>query len=95
MRSTRNTFHPHITCQLCAIKGHYQTHCPVAINAKGAGITTENQPDQGTGTTVEPDEVSLKIKSLMKSGVDVNQNNNSYINPKWVLLKSETMDHIL
>ena len=90
LRATNNSFFPNITCRFCAIKGHYQSHCPVAINAEGAGITTRTNSDP----EVNPDEVSLKLKSLLKNGVNLNQNNDSYINANWVLLDSETTDHI-
>lgn len=89
-RATNNSFFQYITCQFCAIKGHYQSHCPVAINAEGVGITTRTNSD----SEVNPDEVSLKLKSFLKNGVNLNQNNDSYINPNWVLLNSETTDHI-
>jgi hypothetical protein len=39
MRATNNSFFPEITCRLCGIKGHYQTHYPVARNDSGEGLT--------------------------------------------------------
>jgi len=40
LRATNNSFFPEITCRLCGIKGHYQTHCPVAKNEAGEEIAS-------------------------------------------------------
>lgn len=32
LRGTNNSFFANITCNLCQVKGHYQSHCPVATS---------------------------------------------------------------
>ena len=34
LKGTNNSFFPEITYRLCNIKGHYLTHCPVAISTQ-------------------------------------------------------------
>ena len=91
LRATNNILFPTITCRLCGIKGHYQTHCPVATNETGAVIKS-NQPGAGNGSggnnATTGEEVSQRC------GVILSKHNEAYINPKWVLLDSESTDHI-
>ena len=91
LRATNNSFFPAISCRLYGIKGHYQTHFLVAMNDTGDGIKSkriglENEAGGGKATTGE--EVSQRC------GVILSQRNESYINPNWVLLDSESLDHI-
>jgi len=47
LRATNNSFFPEITCRLCGIKGHYQTHCPVAKNEAGEELTRNPGTERG------------------------------------------------
>ena len=49
LRATNNSFFPEITCRLCGIKGHYQTHCPVAKNEAGEELA--RRPGNAGGGT--------------------------------------------
>eukprot|EP00557_Chaetoceros_sp_GSL56_P002970 CAMPEP_0176488714 /NCGR_PEP_ID=MMETSP0200_2-20121128/6868_1 /TAXON_ID=947934 /ORGANISM="Chaetoceros sp., Strain GSL56" /LENGTH=957 /DNA_ID=CAMNT_0017885739 /DNA_START=340 /DNA_END=3216 /DNA_ORIENTATION=- len=37
LRGTNNSFYPAITCNICGIKGHYQSHCP-ACDKEGSKL---------------------------------------------------------
>ena len=58
--TSNDTFFPNIECQLCNIKGHYQTHFPVATNNEGASIYPPNQETQNISTTKEVSNNQLK-----------------------------------
>jgi hypothetical protein len=66
---------------------------------RGNGTSTMNRTDNGGiastqgaagGDAATVEEVSLKNKG----GILMNQHNISHINPKWILLDSESTDHI-
>jgi hypothetical protein len=91
LRATNNSFFPDITCRLCGIKGHYQTHCPVATNAAG----DELSPNRGSGTgTARTGSETAGEEVSRNCGLVLSQHNETYINPNWVLLDSESTDHI-
>ena len=111
LRGTNGSFFPDITCRLCHIKGHYQTHCPVAINAHGDHIKgytgsegryrgrggsgsgkKSGDDDKSDGKEKESKATDKEVSE--KCGVLLSQRKTAYINPLWVLLDSESTDHI-
>ena len=94
LRATNNSFFPEITCRLCGIKGHYQTHCPVAKNEAGEEIASRPGTERsGTRAAASGSEATEEEVS-QNCGVILSQHNEAYINPNWVLLDSESTDHI-
>ena len=77
LRGKNDSFFPAITCRLCKIKGHYQSHCPVTKDDTGAGL----------GATAS------EVGKIM-GGILLNLHPETYINPFWILLDSESTDHI-
>ena len=89
--STNNSFFPAITCRLFQIKGHYQTHFPVAMNDTGARIKSNRKRavnGAGGSNLVTGEEVSQRC------AVIISRHNEAYINPNCVLLNIESTDHI-
>ena len=86
LKGTNNSFYPGITCRICGLKGHFQSHCPIAT-----ATTPENRvPRSGNDdNTTGQQEVSFH-----RSGILLNQHSDTHINPNWVLLDSESTDHI-
>ena len=91
VRATKNSFFPAITCHLCGIKGNYQTHFPVATNDTGSGIKS-NRPRAVNGAG--GNNTATVEEKTQRCGVILGQHNEAYINPKWVLVDSESTDHI-
>ena len=77
-KGSNGSFYPNIVCRLCGIKGHYKSDCPICKDETGARLES----------TTAGQEVSL-IR-----GVLMNQQIGSHINPFWILLDSESSDHI-
>ena len=108
LRGTNNSFFKAITCRICKFKGHYQTHCPVANssgNKVGSGTSnsngsndTSNRADTSTATTTgaaSSSTASEQEVSTSNCGILLSQHiDKAYINPRWVLLDSESTDHI-
>ena len=95
-----------IKCRVCRLKGHYQSHCPVADSSgntigsgsSGSASTKTTGSSSRTETAGADTAASLAAStqevSTISSGILLNQNSETYINPQWVLLDSESMDHI-
>jgi hypothetical protein len=77
LRGTNDSFFPGISCRLCGIKGHYQSHCPVGKDQTGARLET-----------------AVGEVSQLRCGILMNQHPETYINPNWILLDSESTDNI-
>ena len=106
LKGTNDSFFRQITCRVCSLKGHYQSHCPV-VNSSGnpfgsgsSGSATSETPRSGSRTetagtdTAATPPASTQEVSTIRSGILLNQNSETYINPQWVLLDSESTDHI-
>ena len=91
LQATNNSFLPVITRRLYGIKWHYQTHCPVATNDTGAGIES-NRPGVENGAGGNKSSTGEEVSQ--SCGMIISQHNEAYINPNWVLLDSESTDHI-
>ena len=76
LQATNNIFFPAITCRLCVIKGHYQTHCPVAMNETG-DLIKFNRPGAGNGAG--GGNVSTGEEVSQGCGVILSQHNEAYI----------------
>jgi hypothetical protein len=87
LRGTNNSFFGHITCNLCRLKGHYQSHCPVS-NKDGEKLQ-ESSTDQDQGAEAAVEEVSNRCGVLLNNHAE-----DSNIPSSWVLLDSESTDHI-
>jgi hypothetical protein len=86
LRGTNNSFFANITCNLCKIKGHYQSHCPVCTK-EGTKIEAGTDKEEGAEAAIE--EVSVNCNVLL-----INHADTSDIPSSWVLLDSESTDHI-
>jgi hypothetical protein len=86
LRGTNNSFFGNITCNLCKIKGHYMSHCPVATST-GDKVELDQEKEQTAEAAVE--EVSRRQGVLLN-----NHSDSSNIPSSWVLLDSESTDHI-
>ena len=87
LRGTNNKFFSHITCRLCGYKGHFQSHCPVAINSEGHKINTETNGNKDQTTEQQGGGVRNVTVSVQMSQAS------SSLNPNWILLDSESTDH--
>ena len=99
LRGTNGSFYSKITCRLCNTKGHYQTHCPVATNEKGHKMkkdTPSNEEDQEGDTGQDTRQTGQTREEVSRRGAIVlNQTHvQPHINPNWVLLDSESTEHI-
>jgi hypothetical protein len=94
LRATNNSFFPEITCRLCGIKGHYQTHCPVTKNEAGEELTRRPGTEKGGTKAATSGSEATEEEVSQNCGVILSQHNDAYINPNWVLLDSESTDHI-
>jgi hypothetical protein len=108
LRGTNNSFFRKITCSICKMKGHYPSHCPVVNssgNPMGSGPGTNgNSANTSTDTTTgssnqddpAPDNTPNQEVSnfVCHSRILLNQNIDAHLNPNWVLLDSESTDHI-
>jgi len=85
-----------ITCRLCGIKGHYQTHYPVAKNEAGEELTSVCRPrSEGNGArAAAAGSAATEEEVSQNCGVILSQHNEAYNNPNSVLLDSESTDHI-
>jgi hypothetical protein len=93
MRATNNSFFPEITCRLCGIEGHYQTHCPVARNDTGEGLTPTPNHRSGSGAATASSATTEEEVSR-HCGLVLSQHNEAHIHPCWVLLESKSANHI-
>ena len=108
LKGTNNSFFRRITCSKCKMKGHYPSHCPVVNssgNPMGTGpITTGNNANTNTDTTTSSsnqDNPATENTSnqevsnfVSHSRILLTQNIDAHLNPNWVLLDSESTDHI-
>ena len=110
LRGTNRSFFPDITCRRCNVRGHYQTHCPIATNERGTMMPNQNNtPSSATNTneaspvetTSTPNEGSSTANNVSNEEVShqraigLSQNHlDAYINPNWILLDSESSEHI-
>ena len=106
LRGTNNSFYPEIICRLCRFPGHYQTHCPVATDTRGTRLRGRQRGQRaGTGAqdTSNSEETGAAATENAAAGEEVSfchgvvlnqQSENAYLNPNWVLLDSESTDHI-
>ena len=87
LRGTNHSFFPNITCRLCGFTGHYQSHCPIAIDDQGHKIPNNNSASSITTPEgeVRYTRVSFHLNQYTAS--------NSSLNPNWILLDSESTDH--
>ena len=101
LKGTNDSFFRQITCRTCKMKGHYQTHCPV-VNSSGNTHGTETSTSRTDETTESSSKHDTSVNSSLKevrnlvfhSRILLNQNVNAHLNPNWVLLDSESTDHI-
>ena len=85
-QGTNNFFHPNVTCHQCNLVGHYKSHCPMC-DSKG------NKLQRGENTNAEATVQEVK-GSRVKSELLLNQHGEAYINPNWILLDSESSEHL-
>ena len=74
-----------VTCRACSLKGHYQSHCPVANssgNRFGTGTTDSTSNDsttsgsrttESTTATESQDAAAQEVSSLRNSGILLNK----------------------
>ena len=107
LRGTNNSFYPEIVCRLCRFPGHYQTHCPVATDTRGtrlrnrqrgnrAGTETSDASSNANAETDATENAATEeeVSSTCHGVVFNQQSERPYLNPNWVLLDSESTDHI-
>jgi hypothetical protein len=70
LRGSNNSFFANITCNLCKIQGHYQSHCPVATKA-GSKIGAGSEREEEAEAAVE--EVSVRCGVLLNNHTDSSQ----------------------
>jgi hypothetical protein len=87
IRGSNNSFFPTIPCRICGIKGHYQSHCPVCTSSGEKMEESKEKEGEAAEATVK--EVSEHCGILLN-----NQADSSDIPSTWVLLDSESTDHI-
>lgn len=88
LKGTNGSFHPRVTCHGCGIKGHYKSHCPVCIDDQGT--TTEHHQESESEDKTEKEEGAV---SEVHIGTIMNQGIQTHINPRWILLDSESTNH--
>ena len=91
LKGTNGTFHRQITCRLCNLKGHYQSHCPV-VNSSGNPFGSGSTPAPSSDSS--PDASATEVSLPVLNGALLNQFDEAYIDPSWILLDSESTDHI-
>ena len=70
LRGTNRSFFPDITCRRCNVRGHYQTHCPIATNERGTMMPNQNTtPSSATNTQMNLVRVRLLLQLQMKKVV--------------------------
>ena len=94
LRGTNNSFYSEIAYRICNYLGHHQAHCPVATDTSRTcirGCQRSNEEDESQ--TIEC--LTTKEKISLSHRINFNKTSeNAYINPNWVLLNSESIDHI-
>ena len=110
LKGTNGSLFPETICRRCGMYGHYQSRCPIAINDQGTRMRSSqtvdepssdnvtgnweveiNQTTSGEGTNTQVGTQEVRINN----GIGLNQSHiNAYINPDWILLDSESSQHI-
>ena len=54
LRGSNGSFFANVTCRLCGLKGHYQSHCPVVADANGHRLRRTGDGNGGTPQTDGP-----------------------------------------
>lgn len=89
LRGTNNSFHPKTTCHLCGVKGHYKNNCPVAIDVEGTKLSKKEDDGDDTPAAGQEEVRTLRSRVLLNQAKCA-----PYLNPFWILLDSESSDHI-
>ena len=87
-KGSNKSFYPEITCRICGLKGHFQTHC-LLEKALATADTPANRIPYHGGRNATGQEVSIH-----SGGILLNQHSDAHINPNWILLDSESTEHI-
>src|SRR5210317_1268682 len=83
---TNGTFIPRITCHLCKLKGHYKSMCPIRRDEQGNKLEEDGSTEQAAGQEVR--------STHFRSEILLNQHGVAHVNPNWILLDSESSEHI-
>ena len=87
LSGTNGRFKPRVTCHKCGLKGHFKNHCPVRKDAEGDEMTdTEEGNTEAAGQEVR--------RSQHRCEILLNQHGEAHVNPNWILLDSESSEHI-
>ena len=73
------------------MRGHYQTHCPVANSSGNPFGGRASSSPQAEDASLTPDQ---EVSTTTIRGALLSQHHLSYLNLFWVLLDSESTDHI-
>ena len=105
LKGTNGSFFPEAICKRCKMFGHYQSRCPVAVNDRGTRMnitqTTDSNnsqevdsPSNGSQSSTSGEQQATQEVS-QQYGVGLNQSNLvANINPNWILLDSESSQHL-
>ena len=99
LRGTNRSFIPTIVCRRCLVKGHYQSQCPVATNDRGSMIPIQLEEEANsekiTNNENDRNDISPEMEVSYQNGFGMSQKRlDAYINPFWILLDSESSEHI-
>src|SRR6056300_1048521 len=83
---TNGTFIPRITCHLCKLKGHYKSMCPIRRDEQGNKLEEDGSTEQAAGHEVR--------STHFRSEILLNQHGVAHVNLNWILLDSESSEHI-
>ena len=108
LKGTNGSFFPEVICRRCGMRGHYQSRCPIAINERGTRMvltpTTEGSVNEEGDDEASDRQSSVREEANTERATDEVRNNNgialnqshinAHINPNWILLDSESSQHI-
>ena len=110
LRGTNRSFHPSVTCRRCGIKGHYHVQCPVATNERGSMLPNSESSSSSSNSTSHEEAAQTETNNNQEGNTNNEQTSNevsrlnayglsqkhseAYINPYWILLDSESSEHI-
>jgi hypothetical protein len=63
-KGSNKSFYPEITCRICGLKGHFQTHCPLEKTLATAD-TPENRIPYHSGRNATGQEVSIHSGGIL------------------------------